>query len=341
MAESDETLPVAPAGAPADPAGFALEELLTCDSCLRANAPTRTQCLYCGAQLGPSGSTSRLPVATAATEPQPSATYIVVRSRAGVSIAPSVVEQLAGRFQFKTAELQGGIDSCGPFPLTKAAREQALELLAEVQAHGVEAFLITASQMETTLPRKIRALQFNETSLTALTASPVQQLRANWGDLALIVSGRLQTNRVEVDERQSRSAIKHLDRRELSQDESVIDLYAKPGLAWRLTAKEFDFSCLGEQKSLTAFDNLRALIDLFRRRSGAELNDAYTRLRPLLNVTWPLEMTSSKGRSQRPRASRKDVSVVTATDNTTQFNNYSRLAWSVRLYELETGKSDG
>jgi len=339
LPEPDETLPAAPAAAGAEPRQFAPEELLTCDSCLRANAPTRTQCLYCGAGLGAISSRSRSELPFAGTGPEANRIYIVARTGPGQAIAHSVLEQLAERLQFKPAELQAGFASCGPLPLTNASREEAAELLSELQAGGFDAFSIPVSEVETSLAaRKIRALEFTATSLSALTTSPVQQLGAAWSDLSLIVSGRLQINRVEVDERQSRNSIKYLDRRELSHDESVIDLYVKSDAAWRIGATDFDFSCLGEQIGLTAFENLRALIELLLRRSGAELNDAYTRIRPLLNVMWPLETTSSKSRSRRPRASPKDVSVVTATDNTVQFDNYSRLAWGVKLAGVENPK---
>jgi len=341
LPEADETLPAAPVAASAEPKGFAPDELSTCDSCLRANAPTRTQCLYCGAELRSKRSGLR-PAAFPDAEPESNRIYIVARARAGRSIANSVVDQLAARFQFKPAELQAGISTAGLLPLTSASREQVPELLSVLHDCGFEAFSIPASDVQTlTAARKIRMLEFTETTMSALTTSPVQQLRASWSDLVLIVLGRLQTSRVEVDERQSRSAIKHLDRRELSNDESVVDLYPKSGTAWRIGANDFDFSCLGDRKSLTAFDNLRALIDLLIRRSGAEFNDAFARIRPLLGVVWPLEISTSKGRSHRPRASRKDVSVVTATDNTTQFNNYSRLAWSVRILELQSQRLDG
>jgi hypothetical protein len=250
------------------------------------------------------------------------------------------VDQLAGRFQLKAAELQAGISTAAALPLTTASREQVPQLLSELQDYGFETFSIPESELQPMLAvRKIRALEFTDPTLRALTTSPVQQLRAAWSDLALIVSGRLLTSRVEVEERQARDSVKRLDQRELTQDESVVDLYAKSGEVWRIGVSDFDFSCLGEQKSLTAFDNSRTLIELLTRRSGAELNDAYTRIRPLLAGVWPLEMTSSKGRSRRPRASRKDVATVTATDNITQFNNYSRLVWSVKLLELKNQKS--
>ncbi len=264
----------------------------------------------------------------------------MARLRAGQSIANAVVDQLARRFQLQPAELQAGISTAAALPLTTAAEEEARRLLSELQDCGLETFSIQESEVQTTLAaRKIRALEFTDPIVSAWTTSPVQQVRAAWSDLALIVSGRLHTSRVEVDERPSRTSTKHLDRRELMQDESVVDLYAKSGETWRIGVNDFDFSCLGEQKSLTAFANLQALIQLLTRRSDAELNDAYAHIRPLLAGLWPLEITSSKGRSRQPRAGRKDISTVTATDNIAQFNNYSRLAWSVKLREPKSQQS--
>ena len=337
MSELDEGLLTAEVTPDTETKRFAPGELLTCDTCLRANPPTRTQCLYCGAELQRTAWSAAS--AAKAKETEANRIYIVGRVPAGGSIAAAVVDQLASQFQFKPAELKAGISLAAPLLLTSASRGQNPELLSELQECGFETFSIPASDVQTgSAATKIRSLEFTETTLSALTTSPVEQLCAAWDDLALIVSGRLQTSRVEVDERPSRDSVKRLDRRELSQDESVIDLCVKSGTAWRIGAHDFDFSCLGEQKSLTVFDNLRLLIQLLARRSGAEVNDAYVRIRPLLAGVWPLEISSSKGRSRRPRASHKDVSTVTATDNVTQFNNYSRLAWSVKLRELQSQK---
>jgi len=290
--------------------------------------------MYCGAALRPVAALSP-GLSPAGSEPEPNQIYIVARVRGGQSIAGPVVDQIAERFRLAPAELHSGINTGAPLPLTIASREQTPGLLSELQGHGLETFSIQESDIKAQPGQvKIRALQLTGATLGVVTASPARQVSADWRDLALIVSGRLQTNRVEVDERQSGASVKNLDRRELTDDESVLDLYMKSGAAWRIGANEFDFSCLGAQKTLTAFENLRALIQLLLGRSDAELNDAYARLRPLLTRLWPPEMTSSKSRSRRPRASRKDVSIVTASDNTTQFNNYSHLLWSVKLSEL-------
>jgi hypothetical protein len=144
------------------------------------------------------------------------------------------------------------------------------------------------------------------------------------------------THRLEIDERRSRSSVKSLDRRELTEDRSVIDVYSTQGDApWRIAVNDFDFSCLGERKSLTAFDNATVLIKILMAGGQAEMNNAYDRLKTVLAHVWPLQNTTSEGRSRRPRAGRNEISTVTASDNETQFNKYSRLVWRVKLSETQ------
>src|SRR5215208_2607295 len=53
LSREDEVQAFVDADARADdaPRPFAPEQLVACDECLRANAPTRMNCLYCGAAL--------------------------------------------------------------------------------------------------------------------------------------------------------------------------------------------------------------------------------------------------------------------------------------------------
>src|SRR4051812_43958489 len=141
-------------------------------------------------------------------------------------------------------------------------------------------------------------------------------------------------HRLEVDEKRSRGSAKSLDRRELTQDRSVMDLYSTSSDApWRIVVNEFDFSCLGERKLLTAFDNVRVLIDLLTSRSNVEINDSYARVKAILGNVWPLQSATKEGRSQRPRAGRNEISTITASDNESQFNNYSRMVWCWKRLE--------
>jgi hypothetical protein len=306
---------------------FAPEEMLTCNVCLRANAPTRAECIYCGAglaaTLGPG-----TPEETAASSDAQAAQYVVVRYRLD-TFDNNVVQELAARFRLKLDELRSALATGEPLPLGSTSSEAAANQVVGELAHtGIESAVITENDVKTATVQVIRALEFSATGLTAISKHGREQLSAAWADLALIVTGRLLVHRVEVDERRSRGAVKPLDRRELSADQSVIDIYAKSSdPPWRIIVNDFDFSCLGERKSLTAFDNVRQLLELLTVRSEAKLNASYARLRPLLANIWPVESTEHQGRSQRPRASRREFSIVTASDNEAQFNRYSQLVW--------------
>jgi hypothetical protein len=134
-------------------------------------------------------------------------------------------------------------------------------------------------------------------------------------------------NRVEIEERQRRGRKQMVDTRELFADESVLDFYAKDDVAGcRIIASNFDFSCLGSAKTMTAFVNIKALLDLLRRRAvNAEFDEGYVRLRPVLTTVWPVEPQTRRGEWRRSGAGKVDVATVTTTDNEAQFTRYSRL----------------
>jgi hypothetical protein len=333
LPEIDESWLVPDAAAEAPLKGFAPDEMTTCNDCRRANAPTREQCMYCGAPLNQPAASAAVAAATAQQADDDAKSYLVVFARTGESIDDSLIDQLATRFQLNPEELRAAFSTGAPLPLTAASSdEDALRINSELNNVGLESTVVPGVKLQKDVAHvNIRALEFAEGGVTAISRVGKQRLAARLSDIALIVTGRLLVHRVEVDERRSRSAVKALDRRELSDDQSIVDLYTQSSDApWRITVNDFDFSCLGERKGLTAFDNVKALVELLKERTPAELNDAYTRLKPVLARIWPLQNTDSQSRSRRPRAGRHDFSVVNATDNEEQFKNYSRLVWYLK-----------
>jgi hypothetical protein len=309
---------------------FAPEEMLTCDACLRANAPTRAQCMYCGAPLSQSTTTTQTVEPAAPEEAEGNKHYVVVSAPDGRSIDDSAVAQLATRFHWKPEELHVALGTSGPVPLTSVSSESdAMRISSELKNVGIESAAVSTVQLKIEVNHTIiRALEFGDGSVTAVTKVGKQRLPAELNDIQLVVTGRLLVHRVEIDERRSRSSVKALDRREISEDQTVVDLHLRSFDApWRILVNDFDFSCLGEHKGLTVFDNINALVEMLKERTPAEVNDSYTRVRTFLNNVWPLQNTASQSRSRRPRAGRHDFSTVTASDNESQFNNYSRLVW--------------
>jgi len=247
-----------------------------------------------------------------------------------------VLDQLAKTIQLKNTDLKTVLISHSPL-LVARTHEKADKTVSTLREEGIEGLLITDEDLQLSVGnRTIRALELTDEGLMGLPVSSAARLPARWDELRLVVIGRLQTHRSEVEERRRRGGLKPIARREVADDESVLDLYVTSSAAgWRISASNFDFSCLGDRKTLTAFDNFRALINLLRERSAIEIDESYLRMRPLLADVWALQQQTRKGAWRRSGAGKYDMSTVTTTDNETQFNNYSRLLWFLKMRELE------
>jgi len=252
-----------------------------------------------------------------------------------------LLDQLAKTIEVKDSDVKTAVISNSPL-LIASTNDKANKTVNDLRQIGIESLLVTDADLKLSAgSRTIRALELTDEGLTGLPVSSAARLPARWDELMLVVVGRLQTHRSEIEERRRRGGLKPIDRREVTDDESVVDLYARSFEAgWRISASNFDFSCLGDRKTLTAFDNFRALINLLRERSALEIDESYLRMRPLLTDVWPLQKQTRQGAWRRSGAGKYDISTVTTTDNETQFNNYSRLLWFLKTRELECQKPD-
>jgi hypothetical protein len=331
--------------AEARPNSFAPAELITCDECLRANPPTRAQCLYCGANLPQNtrehSETRAQPAEIDRRANTTEACYLVLRSTQINIVSESSLAEIASVLHVKPQEATNLIGIARPVPLARCgSAEQATVLAARLRSLGIEVNTFREDTFDLDLPaRRIRALEFSDHGLTAKVLKG-GDISAAWSDLILIVIGRLIVRRVEVEERKRRGRAKPLDTRELFSDEPVMDLYLGSNeVAWRISPNGFDFSCLGSEKSMTAFQNFSTLIALLQIRAPkAEVDDSYRNLRALLANIWSLEPETRKGEWRRSGAGKVDVATVTTTNNEAQFNYYSRLRYRLKLGELEGGQ---
>lgn len=321
------------------PRGFTSAEMLTCESCLRANPPTRPTCMYCGERLPASEPIEAQQAETnATTVAAMTGFYVVLSARANESVDESVLHQIADRSDLKLPDLQSALRAGAALPLLQATTsKQADDLIDEFRALGISTVLVRSEELNANhVIKKIRALEFSEDGLTGLVGVSGERVFEKWGDLALLVTGRLQMNNVEHVVRRKRGGQKPVDRRELTNDESIFDLYGRSTAdGWRIGSDSFDFSCLGERKGITAFENFRVLIKLLRERADSlEVDDSYLAIRPLLANVWPLGANTHTGGWRRRGSGKFDMSTVTSTDNETQFSKYSRLLRCLKMREL-------
>jgi len=241
----------------------------------------------------------------------------------------------------KTTDVEIAIGLDRPVPLARTATiEEARTLADRLFSLGLRVDIFKEDALNLDLPIKpVRALAFTAGGLAA-TILRGETISIEWDELVLIVVGRLVVKRVETEERRRRGSAKPLDSRSLFSDEPVMDLYASSDeVSFRIRSGSFDFSCLGTEKSVTAFENFTKLLNLLNQRAPrVEVDDAHRSLRAVLESIWPLAPQTSKGEWRRSGTGRVDVSTVTTLDNEIQFNSYSRVRQQVKLRQVENDR---
>ncbi|MCU1267176.1 MAG: hypothetical protein JWM21_3494 [Acidobacteria bacterium] len=314
-----------------EPQGFTAEQMVRCEECLRANPPTRVECLYCGKAL-PLNETSAAfarPLLRPLEKWEKGYNCVLIKSPVE-ELSDQSMAEAARLLRLAVADLTRIIQSARPMPVARAAtQEEAALIERNLRALGLETIIVSdeALALEASPPRRLRTIEVLEDNLVLLPTSGEGKTIA-WSDINLILSGRLFIRQVETKERKRRGAEKQiLDARETMNDEAVLDIFAEShDGGWRILANNFDFSCLGERKALLASENFTILTRLIRERAPqAEPDDSYHGLRRTLELVWPSEQQSSSLGWRRDRAGKYSTGEAAITSNETQFTRYSRL----------------
>lgn len=318
---------------------FAPEQMVACDECLRANAPTRPACLYCGAAL------PRTKQAAALWRPRlkkleewEHGFNVVTLPRAPGALTSDAAEEAASLLRLDAGGLKEMALAGRAMPVARvASADEAWLVVERLRELGLNTEVFP-DEVLARRPLRARAFEFEADAVVCRTGPEAGPLRVAWSEVVLLVTGRVVSRRIEVAERRRglRGRSETVDTRELASDEAVLDLYTSRveereaqgggGLGFRVTSGGFDYSCLGEGKGLVAAENFNALVAAVRGLApSAAHDDEYARLRQLLSDVWPsAERTESLG-LRRERVGRFNTEAVTTVSNETQFTRYARL----------------
>jgi hypothetical protein len=318
--------------------GFAPEQMVRCEECLRANPPTRTACLYCAAPLPRTEASALLrQPALRRLEDWESGYSLIFLPHSRQRITEESLLKMTELLRLKMEELLHITEAAEPLPLALAATVEEAALIEErLRALGADTLTLADTELALgdAAPKRLRSLALESGALIARTVGGDESLSLAWEEISLLVAGRLFERRVEVEERRGRGSENEIvEARELSADEAVLDIYAD-GLrgSARIVAHSFDFSCLGPQKKLVAAENFSKLIEaLGASAARAAYDDSYNRLRHALGSVWPLEEHTGSGGLRRARPGRLNTETVTTSSNERQFTRYSRLRNYLRL----------
>lgn len=305
-------------------------ELVACDKCSRANAPTRMNCLYCGATLPVTERSAALRRPALRKLEEWEQGFNVVLHPPHERPAHETIEELAPLLRVDAARLSEMIDADTTLPVARAASGEEAELIvSRLKALGLEAEVLGDDLLART-PVRVRALAFDADALVLMTTAEAEPARVSWDDVLLLVAGRVVTRRVELEERPSKLAGRGRlkDAREVASDEAVLDIYTSGAAreGFRVMADGFDYSCLGESKGLLARDNFKTLIvKLGEHATRASLDEGYARLRAQLASAWPPAERNLSGGLRRDGPGRLNKESVTVVSNESQFTRYARM----------------
>ncbi len=319
------------------PKPFTPDELVACESCARSNPPTRANCLYCGAALPVNEYTlsRRKPALRALEKWEHGYNNIHLPEAANpqAKLSDAVIVELAGTLKLSPADLSAILSCPDALPLARAATfDEATLVERRLTDAGLSNSIVADDELgskENDVTR-IRSIQFEEAGMNAFQSPEAEPVFIAWRDVSLIVTGRAITRRLEIREQTgSRSENRILDSSQFFDDETLLDIYSQnDSIAYRITAKSFDFSCLASEKSFRAEDNMNRLVKLIRERAtSATVDVSYNTARKLLELVWPLEQQTESAGWRRDRPGKITVGSSAVVSNYTQFTKYSRLRY--------------
>jgi len=324
-----------------DVRGFAPEQMVRCVTCLRANPPTRTSCLYCAAQLPKTEANAALQrPALRKLEKWEQGFNVILLPKTEAQGSEEVLKEITQLLRLEQEELRRIVETTLPLPVARAAtREEASLIECKLKEIGMNALVISDADLTPNNRAQKRACAFelNESELVAHSAGGGDALHLAWTEVVLLVAGRLVTRKIEERSSGRKAENEIVNARQVSTDETVVDIYtAQSDGGFRVTASNFDFSCLGAQKSLITAQNFSTLTKLLRERaSEAIYDDSYNRARRALETVWPVEQHTEARGWRRERPGRVNTEAVTTSDNETQFTRYSRLRHYLSLHHTE------
>jgi hypothetical protein len=327
----------------AEPQGFAPDQMVRCEVCLRANPPTRTSCLYCAAQLPATEISATLQKPTLRRlEKWEQGFNVILVPGSAAGLTGELLPQMAELLRLNVEDLRRILETREPLPIARATTPDEASLIERrLDEMGVKVLVVADRDLEQeeSVTKRVRALELTDNALALYSAGGPESWRVPWKDISLLAVGRLFIRAIEVEERKGlKSENVLLDTREINTDDSVLDIYAAQGkTGWRITAGNFDFSCLGAQKKWVAAQNFSTLIDVLRARAEkAFYDDSYNRVRLALGAAWPLEQDTESRGWRRKGTGRVSTEAVTRSDNEIQFTRYSRLRYYLQQHQPES-----
>ena len=321
---------------------YASDEMIACQKCRRNNPPNRLKCLYCGAELEFSDEqTGFLKPVLRRLETWEKGFNLIYFPGDSAEIDDRKLKEISRMTRLEREVLQKLFESKKPLPVARAESEKEAEIVRRrLDEIGIKTLVLSDETLAAEIaPRRLRALEFFGDKIRLKLFNTDETVEIAGEDLILIITGAIFQKRVEATEKHNKKGENTLlTATETATDEALIDIYSRDdAMGFRIAQKGFDFSCLGEDKSLLATENIQRLAKKLKTVApDSELIEDYREIRAALGSVWQVgERKDSKG-LVRERFGKFNLGNVTLVSNLEQFTKYSRMLKNI--YETEKQK---
>lgn len=304
--------------------GFKAGEMIACGKCSKPNPPNRLNCLYCGLALElPSHLAAGIQFRPNPLEDWESGVNVVAVGGLNETSAKALASAIA-----YGPELVAPLSEVEPpLPLFRVSPAEAETVVSRSSAAGLRVESVDDRDLLIDQPlSRIKGIVFgsNEVGFHLFNTGEVVQVGSD--DVALIVVGMIVSTSSEAKVKRTKKEVKSFDEYMSSSDHAVIDIYLRSDPAgFRIVPHGFDFSCLGDRKSLLAVENIRLLNERLRVEfSTALFDDSYPSKIQFLDKVWPRTRVNTSKGSVRGLFRAQYLSGE-STSNEEQFTRYSRM----------------
>lgn len=314
--------------------GFSANQLINCEKCSRQNAPNRLNCLYCGEALPISTENdANLNLRLRKLETWEKGVNLIILPN-GLIFDDAKYSAVAKLLRIEAEDLQKIVETNKPLPIARCETIKEAEIIkANLAKIGVSATILSDEDLSVeTQIRRLRSIEILSDKLKLRLFNVEETHEILLEDVALIVVGAIFERKISATERYSKKdENKTLQSSEISSDEPVIDIYSRQdSIGYRVFTSGFDFSCVGEKKSLLAADNIKILQELLCEISQtAKLNNDYARIRHALGKVWETEETKDSKGLKAGSFGKFNLENTTTINNLQQFTKYSRLIFQL------------
>ena len=303
---------------------YASDEMIGCGTCAKPNPPNRLNCLYCGSALElPDEVAARIRFRPSEIEDwEPGVNLIVT------AVPPDLdAKAISSAISFSEEIVDSLSNVEPPLPLFRVKAEDANEVEARLTRLGLEVSRVEDLALSLSSPPvRLKGIGFDEGALSLYPFNSSYVLSLNMADVAVIIVGSIITSTAESKLKKKRKETKEFDEYTASSDHLAIDIHtSRDRIGYRILPHGFDFSCLGEEKSLVAADNVRKLIEkLSEFLPAAVIDRSYASKSAILDHVWPRTVANtSKGIERNWFGVQRATGF--RTSNETQFTRYSRV----------------